>query len=140
MTSKLMKTLVVFLVLLLVAAIAALVIILKVSGKEEASGEPTLDEVVENSFQTSEINTDLEDGSFVRIQFQVVTDSHDAKEEIEKREFQLQNILIKELASMNREDFKSGLSQLETAMKNKLNEVMLEGKVTDVYTINKVLQ
>ena len=50
------------------------------------------------------------------------------------------NILIKELAVMNEEDFKEGLTELETAIKDRLNEVMTEGTITDVYTINKILQ
>ncbi|MDY0408169.1 flagellar basal body-associated FliL family protein [Paracerasibacillus soli] len=82
----------------------------------------------------------LEDGSFVRIQFQVVTDSKQAKKEIEKREFQVKNILIKEIATMKEEDFKSGLGNLEKALQTKLNDVMAEGKVVGVYTINKILQ
>jgi flagellar protein FliL len=62
------------------------------------------------------------------------------KKEISQRDFQLKNILIKELATMKEEDFKSGLTDLEEKIKNKLNELMTTGKVTDVYTTNKILQ
>lgn len=76
----------------------------------------------------------------MRIQFQIVTDSKDAKEEIAKREFQIKNILIKEMTTMKAEDFKSGLGNLEDVIQLKLNKVMADGKVTDVYTISKILQ
>jgi flagellar FliL protein len=127
------------LAVLLVAAIAIIIIVLNVEGEEE-DRKLTIDEVVEYSYQTPEITTDLQDGSFVRIQFQILTDGSDAHDEVTKRDFQLSNILIKELAVMDREAFESGLSGLEETIKNRLNEVMTEGRVTDVYTISKILQ
>ncbi|WP_318937002.1 flagellar basal body-associated protein FliL [Oceanobacillus halotolerans] len=128
------------LISLLVIGIIALAVFLYLTNEKEASGEQTIDDIVEYSYETSDITTDLEDGTFVRIQFQIVTDGKDAKEEISKREFQLKNILIKELATMNEEDFKAGLSDIEDVVQLRLNELMTEGKVTDVYTINKILQ
>ncbi|WP_234400712.1 flagellar basal body-associated FliL family protein [Virgibacillus senegalensis] len=134
------KSLVVILLVLVIGGAAGMVFVLTADGEENQSDEQSLDEMVEYSFQTEEMSTDLEDGSFVRIQFQIVADSEKAKEEVEKREFQTQNILIKELAKMDRDAFKEGLSNLESIMKDKLNEVMHEGKIVDVYTIQKVLQ
>ncbi|ASN07384.1 flagellar basal body-associated protein FliL [Virgibacillus necropolis] len=140
MGSGLVKTMVTSLVILLLGGVIALVVVLYVSGDDKNGDAQSIDEIVEHSYQTSEITTDLEDGSFVRIQFQVVTDSKDAKEEIAKREFQLKNILIKELSKMHAEDFKSGLGNLEDVVQLKLNELMIDGKITDVYTISKILQ
>ncbi|MFP7477634.1 flagellar basal body-associated protein FliL [Terribacillus saccharophilus] len=102
--------------------------------------EPTATELAENSVSTDEITTDLEDGSIVRIQFQLITDGEKAKEEVTARQFQLKNIVIKEMTEMNKEDFQAGLADLEENLKNKLNEEMQEGKIEDVYTISKVLQ
>jgi flagellar protein FliL len=138
--SKPIKAMIIFLVLLLIAAIAALVVVLNSSGENVQGKELTIDEVVEYSYESPEITTDLEDGSFVRIQFQILTDSKEAKEEVTKREFQLKNIIIKELAVMNEENFKSGLGNLEDILRTKLNEVMKDGSITAVYTINKILQ
>ncbi|RDW19490.1 flagellar basal body-associated protein FliL [Oceanobacillus arenosus] len=138
--SKSIKAMIITLVVLLIAAIAALVVILN-SPKENVQGkELTIDEVVEYSYESPEITTDLEDGSFVRIQFQILTDSKEAKDEVGKREFQLKNIIIKALAEMKEEDFKSGLENLEDVLRIKLNEVMKDGSITAVYTINKILQ
>jgi flagellar FliL protein len=138
--SKPIKAMIIFLVILLIVAIAALVVVLNSSGENVQGKELTIDEVVEYSYESPEITTDLEDGSFVRIQFQILTDSKEAKEEVTKREFQLKNIIIKELAVMNEENFKSGLGNLEDILRTKLNEVMKDGSITAVYTINKILQ
>ncbi|WP_237648614.1 MULTISPECIES: flagellar basal body-associated protein FliL [Sediminibacillus] len=140
MSGKMIKTLIIVLLVLVIGGAAGMVFVLNADGEEKEPDEQSLDEMVENSVQTEEMSTDLEDGSFVRIQFQIVTDSEKAKEEVEKRQFQAQNILIKELAKMDREAFKTGLSDLEAMMKDKLNEVMQEGNIVDVYTIKKVLQ
>lgn len=127
------------LAILLIAAIAFIIVILNVEGADDEK-ELTIDEIVEYSYQTPEITTDLQDGTFVRIQFQILTDGKDAHAEVSKRDFQLVNILIKELAVMNEEDFKEGLTGLEATIKDRLNEVMVDGAVTEVYTINKILQ
>lgn len=70
----------------------------------------------------------------------MILDSKDAKKEITKREFQVRNQIIKELATMKEADFKSGLGKLEEQLQTKLNELMTEGEVTGVYTISKILQ
>lgn len=121
------------LLILILGAVTAIVIITKVQG------DP-IDDLVKYSYETPEITTDLQDGSYVRIQFQIVTDNKKAKNEISKRDFQLKNILIKELAHLNEEEFTTDLESLEEVVREKLNELMIEGKVIDVYTINKILQ
>lgn len=102
--------------------------------------EPSASELAANSLTTDEITTDLEDGSIVRIQFQLITDGEKAKEEVTARQFQLKNIVIKEMTAMNKEDFQAGLTDLEKNLKKKLNEEMQEGSIEDVYTVSKVLQ
>ncbi|MEC5422685.1 flagellar basal body-associated protein FliL [Virgibacillus sp. C22-A2] len=138
--SKLVKTMVTSLVILLLGSVTALVIVLNVSGDDKEGAAQSIDDIIEHAYESPEITTDLNDGSFVRIQFQILTDGKGAQTEISKRDFQLRNILIKELATMNEDDFKSGLTDLEKIVQTKLNEVMTDGKITDVYTISKILQ
>ncbi len=140
MNQKVFKTMLAILIVITVIGVVALVMVMTISGKEEEDGKPSIDEVVENSFETEELTTDLKNDRFVRIQFRIVTNSKDAKEELQKRDFQLKNILIKEISKMNQDEFKTGVDNLENMLKTRLNELMVEGKVTDVYTINKVLQ
>lgn len=109
--------------------------------KEKPSGESrSIDDINQYSYETPEITTDLQDGRFVRIQFRIVTDGKKAVKEIEKRDFQIKNIMIKEISGMTEEDFTTGLSQVETTLQTSLNEVMTDGSITDVYTISKILQ
>jgi len=138
--SKLIKTMLVSLFSIVILSVATFVIIVNLPGNSEKTGAETIDDVIEYSYETPDITTDLKDGSFVRIQFQIITDGKKAKEEVEKRDFQIKNILIKELAKMDEDAFKTGLDGLEESLQESLNEVMTEGKITDVYTISKVLQ
>ncbi|MGM8211746.1 flagellar basal body-associated protein FliL [Virgibacillus sp. W0430] len=138
--NRLTKMMVTSLIVLLLAGAIALVIVLNVTSNKNEGGAQSIDEIAEYSYETPEVTTDLNDGSFVRIQFQILTDGKKARKEVAKREFQIKNILIKELAEMNEEDFKSGLSALEDTLQVKLNEVMTEGNITEVYTTSKILQ
>lgn len=138
--SKLVKTVLAVLAFLCVAAVLAIVIIMYVQADTTESSAQKLDDMVEYSFETDDITTDLEDDRFVRIQFQIVADSENAKDEAEKREFQIKNLIIKELAVMKEKNFKSELDELEDTVKDKLNDVMSDGKIKDIYTTNKILQ
>lgn len=131
--SKLVKTMLTSIVILLLGGIITYVVLTNVKG------DP-IEDLVKYSYETPEITTDLKEGGFVRIQFQIVTDGKKAKNEIESREFQLKNILIKELAHLTEEEFTTSLDDLEKIVQKKLNELMTEGKIIDVYTISKILQ
>lgn len=131
--NKLLKLLGTSLLIILLSVATAFIIYTR------AQGDP-IDEMVKYSYETPEITTDLQDGSFVRIQFQIVTDGKKAKEEIAKRDFQLKNILIKELSLLTEEEFTTDLDSLEKTVRVKLNELMTEGEIVDVYTISKILQ
>ena len=138
--NRVFKTMVIILSTLTLLGAATLIIVMNLNGTDEVSGKRSIDEMRESSMLTEDITTDLKNGDFVRIRFRVVTDSKKSLEELQKRDFQMQNILIKELAVMDSESFQSGLGNLEDQLKAKLNEVMSQGTVTDVYTVDKVLQ
>lgn len=137
MSSKVKTFLISLISVVILSTIVVIVVLNYTSGEPKAE---TIDDIVEHSFETEEVTTDLEDGSFVRIQFNIITDGKKAQEEISKRGFQINNVLIKELATMNEEDFKTGLDELEDSVKDRLNELMTDGQITEVYTINKILQ
>ncbi|MGP4068037.1 flagellar basal body-associated protein FliL [Halobacillus sp. B29] len=138
--NRVFKTMIIILSTLTLLGAATLIIVMNLNGTDEVSGKRSIDEMRESSMLTEDITTDLKNGDFVRIRFRVVTDSKKSLEELQKRDFQMQNILIKELAVMDSESFQSGLGDLEDQLKAKLNEVMSQGTVTEVYTVDKVLQ
>lgn len=127
---------------LIILAVAIILGVYFFVGKDDtaANEEQSIDDMNEFSYETDEITTDLKDGKFVRIQFQIIADSRKAAKELEKRDFQIENILIKEISLMNEEDFTSGLTEVEEKLQENINEVMIDGEITDVYTIKKILQ
>lgn len=112
----------------------AFIVLMKFSGDEEQK-EPSIDEVVEATVEIPEITTKLKTKGYIRISFNIQTDSKKAKEELEKRGFQVQNILIKELSEMTLEQFdgEEGISSLENKLKDRINELMQEGTIVSVY-------
>ncbi|MDM8099267.1 MULTISPECIES: flagellar basal body-associated protein FliL [Oceanobacillus] len=138
--SKIVKIAMTSIITLLVGVVATLIIVIYVNEPEETSGEQSIDEMVSHSYETPEVTTDIKDDRYVQVQFQVITDDNKAVEELEKRGFQITNLLIKELAVMEVDDFQTGLDELEDTLKTDLNEMMTEGTVTEVYTIKKILQ
>lgn len=137
--SRLAKILITSLSVLLIGAIAAFVVLFNF-WESDTSEALSIDEMNQNAYETPEITTDLSDGRFVRIQFKVITEDKKGFNELEKREFQIKNILIKELAVMETADFQSGISEMEETLQSKLNELMEDGKVAEVYTTSKILQ
>lgn len=124
----------------LVGAIAV-VVILKVTG-EDKEKELTIDEVLEASVDIPQMTANLASNDFIRISFKIQTDSVEAKEELEKRDFQVKNIIILELSEKSAEDLKGkeGQQKLENDLKLKISEIMQEGKVEHVYITESLLQ
>lgn len=135
-----MKTLMISVFSIIVVGVIGFIGVFYFMDDTTDAGELSIDEMNKYSYETPEMTTDLEDGTFVRIQFRLITDGKKSVNEVSQREFQIQNILIKELATMTEDDFREGLSDLEISLKDNLNDVMNDGSITDVYTIDKILQ
>lgn len=135
-----MKTLIISIMIIIVVGAAAVVTIFYFFNNDKKSDDLSIEDMNKYSYETPEMTTDLENGTFVRIQFRIITDGKKAVKEVAQREFQIQNTLIKALALMSEDDFREGLTDLEDTLRDDLNEVMKDGKITDVYTINKILQ
>ena len=141
MNKKLLSIMLVIIVSITLIGVAGLVVVIKFSGKEEHK-EPSIEEVVEASVDIPEITTNLSSGNIVRLSFKIETDSKKAKEELEKREFQVRDIIISELANMTADQLegKEGMDKLKETVKQKANGLMQEGKVKKVYTTSYILQ
>ncbi|WP_102028224.1 flagellar basal body-associated protein FliL [Salirhabdus sp. Marseille-P4669] len=139
MNKKVIGVMITLLLVITTVGVTVLIFIMNNDDKSSAEGEKTVEEMIEDSFETEQITTDLKDGNFVRIKFRLVTDNEDTKETLEQ-DFRLKNIIIKELSTKEEEDFRDGLTSLEESIKDKVNDLLNEGEVTDVYTTEKVLQ
>ncbi|MGM0827188.1 MAG: flagellar basal body-associated protein FliL [Bacillota bacterium] len=141
MKSKALTIMMILLVTITLVGVIALVVILKFSGDEETK-EPSIEEVIENSMDIPETTTNLMSNDFIRISFKIQTDSKKAKSELEKRDFQVNNIIIEELSELNAEELqgKKGKEMIETKVKDKVNSLMQEGMVEKVYITSMMIQ
>ena len=132
-----------FILLVIIALVGAVAIIMLLNTNNQGKdSKPTIDEVLEMSVDIKEITTNLASNDFIRISFKIQTDSKDAKEELEKRDFQVNNIIILELSGLEVEEIqgKEGQLKLEETLKTKINEILQEGKVQKVYITQFLLQ
>lgn len=132
----------IILISLTLLGVIALILVNILNSTDTRGKEPTIDEIVKLSFDTPEITTNLLSNDFARMRFRIQVDNKKALEEIQKRDFQIDNIIIRELAGMKSSDLKSaeGIEQLETRLKMKINELMQEGIVIQVYTRERMIQ
>ncbi|MGF2615656.1 flagellar basal body-associated protein FliL [Rossellomorea vietnamensis] len=140
MKNKLLTITLILLVTITLVGVLALVVLLKFNGDE--TKEPSIDEVIEASVDVPELTTNLLSGDYIRISFKVQTDGKKAKEELEKRDFQVKNIIIEELSELKSEELqgKEGKQQLETTIKDKANSLMQEGEIERVYITSYMIQ
>lgn len=119
-----------------------LVLYFQFTKSTDQNNESTIDEILALSVDTNEITTNLLTNDFIRVTFKIQVDNAKAKKELEKRDFQVRNIIIRELSGMRASDFSGslGIENLENIIQIKINEYMQEGVVMKVYTTGFVLQ
>ncbi|WP_010282419.1 flagellar basal body-associated protein FliL [Bacillus timonensis] len=134
MKNKLLVIMVIILSTITLVGTTAFVILTKVTASDNQK-EPSIDEVLKSTVEIPEITTKLLSDDYIRISFNIQTDGKKGKEELEKREFQVSNIIIKELSNMTSEEFKGeeGIVNLENRLKERINELMQDGTVVKVY-------
>jgi flagellar protein FliL len=132
----------IILVALTLIGVMALVVYTQLFQVEEAEGEPTIDQVLERSVETEEITTNLLSNHIIRSQFVIQMENAQAKNEFEKRSFQVENIIIQELSDMSANDFQGsdGIENLEDRIRSRVNQIMQEGYVVQVYMNQRVIQ
>jgi flagellar protein FliL len=139
--NKFLTIMLILLVTITLAGVIALVVILKFSDDEETKA-PSIEEVIEASVDIPEVTTNLLSNDFIRISFKIQTDSKKAKEELAKRDFQVNNIIIEELSEMKADELqgKKGKELIEAKVKEKVNALMQEGMVEKVYITSMMIQ
>ncbi|MCA1053519.1 flagellar basal body-associated protein FliL [Rossellomorea aquimaris] len=141
MKNKFLTIMLILLVTITLVGVIALVVILKFNDEGEEKA-PSIEEVIEASVDIPEITTNLLSNDYIRISFKIQTDSKKAKEELEKRDFQVNNIIIEELSEMKAADLqgKKGKELIEGKVKEKVNGLMQEGMVEKVYITSMMIQ
>ncbi|AOH54294.1 flagellar basal body-associated protein FliL [Peribacillus muralis] len=142
MKKNLMTIMLIILVAITLVGVIAMVVVTKLSEPTSAEAKPSIDEIVKSSVEIPEITTNLDGNDYIKISFMVQTENKKAKEELEKRSFQMKNIIITELSEMKAEELtgKKGKEKLQNVLKDRMNELMEEGKVEKVYITSSILQ
>ncbi|MCK1983913.1 MULTISPECIES: flagellar basal body-associated protein FliL [Peribacillus] len=142
MKKNLLTIMLIILVAITLVGVIAVVVVTKLSDPTSAEDKPSIDEIVKSSVEIPEITTNLAGNDYIKISFMVQTENKKAKEELEKRNFQVKNIIITELSEMKAEELtgKKGKEKLQEALKTRMNELMEEGKVEKVYITSSILQ
>ncbi|MFA8437496.1 flagellar basal body-associated FliL family protein [Pueribacillus sp. YX66] len=137
--NRLVFSMVVTMLTIIIIGLVAVIIYFKLDGE---SDKQTINDVVASSWETKEITTNTNDDQFIRIQFQIQLNNKKAKKEIEKRDFQVYDIIYSELTSMKAEEFvvNEKLAQFERSVINEINQILEDGEVTQIYTIQKIIQ
>lgn len=108
----------------------------------QAHAGESAEELLERTVDTPEIVTNLYSGNFIRIQFKLVLDSEETREELEKRMFQVEHTAIALLSSLTPDDIRGeqGLRNVEERLKARVNALLQTGKVERVITTKKMVQ
>ena len=139
--NKLLTIMLIILVCITLLGVIALLVVFQLNKTDEKEG-PTIDEIVESSIDIPEITTNLAGNKFIRLSLKVQTDSPEAAEELTKRDFQIKNIVITELSEMMPKDLegKEGKTTFQSSLKTKINELMDNGEVQQVYITSYIIQ
>lgn len=140
--NKLVMIMLIILVAITLVGAVAVIVVKQLNNDNTGSIEPSIDEVLEASVDVPQLTTNLASNDFIRISFKIQTDNKKAKEELEKRDFQVKDIIIQELSEMKADDIqgKEGQTKLKEALKGKINGLMQKGKIEEVYITESLLQ
>ena len=141
MKNKVLTISLIILVSLTLIGVVALILVMQLN-KEDAVAEPTIEEIIEHSVDIPEITTNLVGKQFIRISLKIQTDNKKAADELAKRDFQVNNIVIQELSEMTPQELegKAGKQALEDSIKSHLNPLMQNGEIEKVYIVSHIIQ
>ncbi|MCM0626289.1 flagellar basal body-associated protein FliL [Lysinibacillus sp. OL1_EC] len=142
MKNNKMLTMIIILLVAVILIGVILFVLLTQFNKSTGAVEPSIDEIVEATVEIPEITTNLADKRVVRLSLKIQTTSKEAGAELTKRVFQVQNIAIQELSEMEQKDLegKQGKQIFQKSLKTRLNELMQEGEVQEVYFTSFITQ
>ncbi|MDM5207295.1 flagellar basal body-associated protein FliL [Cytobacillus kochii] len=106
------------------------------------ANESSIDDILERTVSIDQITTNLASDDYIRISFTIQVESKKAKEELEKRDFQVKNLMIQELSEMQADDLrgKDGQLLLQKNLTEKINDLMESGKIEKIYITESILQ
>ncbi|MDG5470297.1 flagellar basal body-associated protein FliL [Jeotgalibacillus sp. ET6] len=144
MKNKLLLTMLIIMVSISLAGVIVYVVSKQLSaGNAQAEEpEPTIEEIVSASVEIPEVTTSIANNNFARISMTMQTDSPEAAEELEQRDFMVKDIIIDELSEMTRANLegRAGKEAFEKTVKERVDALMQEGEIVQIYTTSIVVQ
>jgi len=142
MNKKLINIILILITSISLIGITTLVVMNQYIKGLQGNQEPTIDQVLEATVDISEITTNLKSDNIVQISLKMETTDKKAKEELEKRDFQVRDIVISVLSNMEAKELEgqNGITILKEKIKNNVNELMQNGEVKQVYITSFILQ
>ncbi|GEL06664.1 flagellar basal body-associated protein FliL [Salisediminibacterium halotolerans] len=140
--NRLVNIMLIVLIALTLIGAVALVLYTQFFDEGTADGEPTIDEVIERSVETDEITTNLQSNQVIRSQFVIELNDKGARNELEKRDFQVEDIIINELSELGSSDVdgQKGREEMKRSVMNEMNQLLQEGYVEEIYINQWVVQ
>ncbi|HEU4964539.1 MAG TPA: flagellar basal body-associated FliL family protein [Bacilli bacterium] len=110
--------------------------------KEAEVEPPAASELLAAQFDIGKMTTNLQGDALIQASFTIQGESEDVKNEVEERKLQIRDILNSVLHQTTQADIQKadGLVSLKARLVEAVNQVMLEGKVTDVLITDIVVQ
>lgn len=139
--NKLLTIMLIILVSITLIGVVAVVVVTQLN-KGTAAEVQNIDDIVESSVDIEEITTNIAGDNYIKIALKIQTTSKDSAEELKKRDFQVKSILIEQLSEMSKKDLEGtkGKEMLASTLKTKINELMQEGEVQQVYFTSYIIQ
>lgn len=138
-----LNVLFVLMLLTIIGTVTAFFVFIDNTKSSQAEAHPDIDEIVNNlTVSSGEITTNIKGDHYIKVSFNIRVSNKDAKEELEKRSFQVKNAVIYTVSGMEPDDVQDqeGISNLENMLKNKINGFLESGNVVHVYTTEKIVQ
>jgi flagellar FliL protein len=114
-----------------------------VSSVAGVTGKPlTAKEIVELTVKIEDITTNLNNRDFIRLSFAFLLENKKTKEDFENLDFMVKAIIIQTLNESRPEDIlgKDSIDRLNATLMNKVNPILPNGKIRQVYVTNVLLQ
>ncbi|MGM9966801.1 flagellar basal body-associated protein FliL [Rummeliibacillus sp. POC4] len=139
--NKLLTIMLIILVSITLIGVVAVVVVTQLN-KGTAAEVQNIDDIVESSVDIEEITTNIAGDNYIKIALKIQTTSKDSAEELKKRDFQVKSILIEQLSEMSKKDLDGtkGKEMLANTLKTKINELMQQGEVQQVYFTSYIIQ
>jgi flagellar FliL protein len=103
----------------------------------------TADQAKENTYIIKDVLTNLAgNDKFIRVSFAFELENKKARDEFEKLDFKMKSIIVQTLADMTSDQIQGskGSDQLGSILMNKMNPLLTEGKLIQIWITDKVLQ